>query len=61
MYLADAVWDAEGCFDAKGQRDRLWTAEQVALKARWKRPHLVAQREAEIAARIALEPGAERA
>jgi hypothetical protein len=60
MYLADAVWDAEGCFDAKGQRDRLWTAEQVALRARWKRPHLVAQREADIAARMTKEPGAPR-
>jgi hypothetical protein len=60
MYAANAVWDTDGCFDAKGLRDRLWRAEQVALKAQWKRPHLVAQREAEIAARLALEPGAER-
>jgi hypothetical protein len=60
MYAANAVWDSDGCFDAKGLRDRLWRAEQVALKAQWKRPHLVAQREAEIAARLALEPGATR-
>jgi hypothetical protein len=52
MYAANAVWDSDGCFDAKGLRDRLWRAEQVALKAQWKRPHLVAQREAGAGGRV---------
>jgi hypothetical protein len=64
---ADSAWAAFGCDDDKAAADCsqietgvLWGAEQKALREQWKRPHLVAQREAEIAARLALEPGATR-
>lgn len=61
MEAANALWERDGCFAAKGNRDSLWVAEQAALREHWKRPHLVAARYAEIESRMALEPGAERA
>jgi hypothetical protein len=64
---ADSAWMAFGCDDDKAAAESaklecgtLWAAEQKALREQWKRPHLVAQREAEIAARMAAEPGATR-
>jgi hypothetical protein len=58
MEAAHAEWLKSDCFDALGERDRLWLALQAALCERGTRPHLVAQREAEIEARMAMEPGA---
>jgi hypothetical protein len=40
MEAAHAVWTDAGCFASKGDRDRLWTAREVADGERFKRPHL---------------------
>jgi hypothetical protein len=59
MEAANAGWVQEGCFAAKGWRDRLWSAEVAALNERARRPHLVAARIAEIDAAIEASAGAE--
>lgn len=60
MEAAHAVWVSDGCFAAKGNAARLWTAEQVALGEKWRRPHLAERRLAVIAQGISASPGAER-